>query len=299
MSQDPFPFHDKNPFEVLGLQGSEDLPSIRKAFLRIAAQSHPDRLRMKSPEAKAQALETFLLAKKAFEVLTPPDKRREWSDRMAARASTPVPPRPGPALTPAPVHGHGVPVASPPRPGAFPATPARGVPTILPSRPGPALTPVQGTPVARPGPALTPVGIPTATPPPRPGQAAASAVPRTPSSSIPPIAEPKPAASLPSRTGALPAAMALQLYKLGMLALESSDYAKALDLFAKAARVAPTPRHQAMELVSRGHQYLSTRFYDRARESFERALQLLPECREARMGLEHLDKQSGRPLKGR
>ncbi len=111
-------------------------------------------------------------------------------------------------------------------------------------------------------------------------------------------AEPK-SAPRPSGGGPLPAAAALQLYKLGMLALESADYAKALDLFAKASRLAPSPRYQAMELVCRGHQYLSTRFFDRARESFERALQLLPDCREARTGLELLDKQSGRYLKGR
>jgi tetratricopeptide (TPR) repeat protein len=102
-----------------------------------------------------------------------------------------------------------------------------------------------------------------------------------------------------SRSGTLPAAAALQLYKLGMLALESSDYPKAFDLFTKAAKLDPTPRHQAMELVGRGHQYLSTRFFDRARESFERALQLQPDCREARVGLDFLDKQSGRSLKGR
>ncbi|HLM42814.1 MAG TPA: DnaJ domain-containing protein, partial [Myxococcaceae bacterium] len=88
------PFHDRNPFEVLGLQGTEDTATIRKAFLRIAAQSHPDRLRLKSEEQKAEALEVFLLAKKAFEVLSQPDKRREWSERLA---------RPKPTVTPAPV----------------------------------------------------------------------------------------------------------------------------------------------------------------------------------------------------
>jgi tetratricopeptide (TPR) repeat protein len=238
MSQDPSSPHDKspfekNPFEVLGLQATEDLAAIRKAFLRIAAQSHPDRLRMKSPEEKAQALELFLGAKKAFEVLSQPDKRREWSERMArTRPRTPSTP-----LTPPP---------------EAPSAPA-------PLRP--AFTPAHGVPVASPAPAA-PTG-------PRPS------------------------------SGVQPAAVALQLYKLGMLALEGFDHAKALDLFSKAARLSPTPRNQAMELVCRGHQYLSTRFFDRARESFERALQLLPECREARVGLELLDKQSGRYLKGR
>jgi curved DNA-binding protein CbpA len=193
------PFHDRNPFEVLGLQGTEDAATIRKAFLRIAAQSHPDRLRLKSEEQKAEALEVFLLAKKAFEVLSQPDKRREWSERLA---------RTRPAPTPEPV-------------------------------------------------------------PPQPPQ-------------------PPP-----------PSSVAIQLHHLGMLALEGADYAKALDLFTKAAKLSPTPRHQAMEAVSRGYQYLSTRFFDRARESFERALQVQPECREARVGLEALDKQSGRYLKGR
>ncbi|HYO57648.1 J domain-containing protein [Archangium sp.] len=258
MSQDPSSPHDKNPFEVLGLQGTEDLPAIRKAFLRLAAQSHPDRLRMKSQEEKAQALELFLSAKKAFEVLSQPDKRREWSDRMARpkSAPTPAPQTPSAPMTP-PAEASSAPVAS---------------------RPGPALTPAHGVPVASPSPPTPP----------------SSAAPRAPSG-MHPTAEPKPA----SRAGPLPAMVALQLYKMGMLALESSDYAKALDLFAKAAKVSPTPRHQAMELVCRGHQYLSTRFFDRARESFERALQLLPECREARAGLDQIDKQSSRYLKGR
>lgn len=231
MSQDPS--HDRNPFEVLGLQGPEDLTAIRKAFLRIAAQSHPDRLRTKSPEEKAQAMELFLSAKKAFEVLSQPDKRREWSERMArTKPRTPS-----------------APVTLPAEPPSAPA-PLR-----------PAFTPVHGVPVTPPAPA-------------------APAAPR-------------------SSSGVQPAAAALQLYKLGMLALESGDYPKALDLFTKAAKVSPTPRHQAMELVCRGHQYLSTRFLDRARESFERALQLMPECREAKVGLELLDKHSGRYFKGR
>jgi curved DNA-binding protein CbpA len=223
MSLDPF--HDRNPFEVLGLPVTDDTAAIRKAFLRIASQSHPDRLRMKSEEQKAQALETFLLAKKAFEVLSQPDKRREWTERLAQQVPTP-------------------PVAPPP---AAPRAP-------VPPRAGPSLTPALGTPIA-----------------PRP----------------------------PGTGATLPAAAALQLYNLGTRALEGADYAKALDLFAKAAKLSPTPRHQAMESVSRGYQYLSTRFFDRARESFERALQLLPECREAKVGLEALDKQSGRYTKGR
>jgi tetratricopeptide (TPR) repeat protein len=114
------------------------------------------------------------------------------------------------------------------------------------------------------------------------------------------VASASPDKGLPTSRGTiLPSAAALQLYKLGLLALEASDYAKALDLFGKAAKLSPTPRHQALELVARGHQYLSTRFFDRARESFERALQLHPDCREARAGLEAIEKQSGRYLKGR
>jgi tetratricopeptide (TPR) repeat protein len=303
---DSSPFHGKNPFEVLGLHGTEDAAAIRKAFLRIAAQSHPDRLRMKSEEEKAQALETFLLAKKAFELLSQPDKRREWSERLTRETPrTPIPPvtpprtplapvmppreassasvRSGPSLTPA----LGTPIV--PRPGMPPVSPSRGVPLTSPLRPGPSLTPALGTPLASLGAATAP------TPP----------SPRTPSTAVQtPGARggplPSTAVQAPgARSGPLPAAAALQLYKLGMLALESSDYAKALDLFSKAAKLAPTPRHQAMELVGRGHQYLSTRFLDRARESFERALQLQPDCREARLALDVLDKQSGRPLKGR
>jgi tetratricopeptide (TPR) repeat protein len=236
MSQDFSPFQDKNPFEVLGLQGTEDVPAIRKAFLDIATKSHPDRLRTKSEEARAQALETFLLAKKAYEVLSQPDKRREWSERLA---------RTKPAPTPVP-----------------------------PPRPGPALTP-----------ALRPV--PVAAPPPRPGPAQT------------PAPESKGTATLPPRGPPLPSATALQFYKLGLQALEASDYPKALSLLTQAAKLAPIPRHQALELVCRGYQYLSTRFFDRARESFEQALRIQPDSREARAGLEAIEKQSARYLKGR
>jgi tetratricopeptide (TPR) repeat protein len=236
MSQDSSPFQDKNPFEVLGLQGTEDGPAIRKAFLDIATKSHPDRLRTKSEEVRAQALETFLLAKKAYEVLSQPDKRREWSERLARTkpASTPVPsPRPGPALTP----------------------------TLRP--------------------------VPIAAPPPRPGPAPT------------PAPELQRATTPPPRGTTVPSAMALHFYKQGLQALEASDYSKALDLISRAAKLSPTPRHQALELVCRGHQYLSTRFFDRARESFEQALRIQPDSREARAGLEAIEKQSARYRKGR
>ena len=74
---------------------------------------------MKSPEEKAQALELFLVAEKAFEPLSHPDKRREWSERRAhARSATPPPPPPGPS----------------PRP---PRTPLAPVTPLFPARPWP------------------------------------------------------------------------------------------------------------------------------------------------------------------
>ncbi|MBM7112107.1 DnaJ domain-containing protein [Archangium primigenium] len=246
MSQAPAPPSERNPFEVLGLQGTEELPAIRKAFLLIAASTHPDRLRMKSPEEKAQALEMFLVAKKAFEALSPPDKRREWSERMLRAA-------PGPARTPPPVSA---PPVSPP-PGSPPAM-------------GPAFTP--------------PPGLPTAAAPGAPA----------------PTSGPRPAVSESgARATPSPETAALQLYRMGMSALEAQDYAKALGLFSRAAKLMPIPRHQAMELVCRGQQYLSTRFFDRARESFEQALRLLPSCREAQVSLELLEKQVSRYHRGR
>jgi curved DNA-binding protein CbpA len=206
MAQDSL--QDKNPFELLGLQGDEDLAAIRKAFLKIAAQYHPDRLRSKSPQEREKGLAYFLEAKKAFELLSLPDKRREWVERLArAKAAAPSPAAPSPVPA----------SAAPPTP-----PPASGPPPRLPSSAGGA---------------------------------------------------------------------ALQIHKLGMIALESRDYGKALELFSKASKLAPTPRNQSMELVCRGHQFLSTRFFDKAKESFDRALELSPDCREARTGLELLDKQ--------
>ncbi|WP_434385803.1 DnaJ domain-containing protein [Melittangium boletus] len=239
------PPSERNPFEILGLQGTEELPAIRKAFLLIAASTHPDRLRMKSPEEKAQALELFLVAKKAFEALSPPDKRREWSERMLRAGATQ-----GPARTPPPVSAP--PVSAPP---------VSAPPVSTPSM-GPAFTPPPG---------LSP---PTSGPRPAVSESGARATPS-------------------------PETAALQLYRMGMSALEAQDYAKALGLFSRAAKLMPIPRHQAMELVCRGQQYLSTRFFDRARESFEQALRLLPSCREAQVSLELLEKQVSRYHRGR
>lgn len=63
----------KNYYEILGVDSSASTEEIKKAFRRVARESHPD-ANPDDPEAEAR----FKLAAEAYEVLSDPERRRRY-----------------------------------------------------------------------------------------------------------------------------------------------------------------------------------------------------------------------------
>lgn len=78
----------KNHYETLGVSGSATPEEIKKAFRILALKFHPD----KNPKDK-QAEEKFKQLAGAYEVLSDPEKRREYDDAMASRGGSGAAPR--------------------------------------------------------------------------------------------------------------------------------------------------------------------------------------------------------------
>ena len=63
----------KNLYEVLGVEKSAETGEIRKAFMRLAVRSHPD----KNP-GDEKAAETFRSQKRAYDILMDPLRRKRY-----------------------------------------------------------------------------------------------------------------------------------------------------------------------------------------------------------------------------
>lgn len=68
-------------YETLGLEIGADLAAVKSAFRRIALKHHPDR--SKDPRSAA----IFLKATEAYEVLSDPDRKRDYDLLLAAKAA--------------------------------------------------------------------------------------------------------------------------------------------------------------------------------------------------------------------
>jgi hypothetical protein len=66
-----------DPYEVLGVSPDADLDTVKRTYHRIALECHPDR----NP-ADPVCEERFKLATAAFEILSDPRKRAEYSSRL-------------------------------------------------------------------------------------------------------------------------------------------------------------------------------------------------------------------------
>lgn len=101
-------------YTILGVERDADLHAIRSAFRRLARRYHPDLAKSK------HAPKRFLVIREAYEVLSDPEKRREY-DRLI---STPVvASRPSPKRPTAPSRRTPTPIE--------PSTPARGFRLVL------------------------------------------------------------------------------------------------------------------------------------------------------------------------
>jgi molecular chaperone DnaJ len=80
-------------YEILGLPATATPEEIKKAYRTLALKHHPDR----NPGNK-KAEETFKELASAYEVLSDPEKRRQYDDAISERASSGARPRrsPGP-----------------------------------------------------------------------------------------------------------------------------------------------------------------------------------------------------------
>jgi len=80
----------KDLYGVLGLPGTASQEDVRKAHRRLAREYHPDA----NPADARSAAERFKEVQNAYEVLSDPEKRREYDDelrrvRRSAAASSP------------------------------------------------------------------------------------------------------------------------------------------------------------------------------------------------------------------
>jgi DnaJ-class molecular chaperone len=71
----------RNFYEVLGIAQGASADEIRKAYRKLALQNHPD----KNPGDK-RAEERFKECAQAYAVLSDPEKRRQYDDRLSGRA---------------------------------------------------------------------------------------------------------------------------------------------------------------------------------------------------------------------
>lgn len=123
-----------DPFKALGLPQNADGEAVRRAFLNLTKIRHPNRFARESAEIRDVANELFLVIRRAYDVLSSEEGRKQWRERLGAGSvdRTPTPqPAPQPK-TPAPAPAPAPPVSPPPvaRPQTVP--PARRMPTTPP-----------------------------------------------------------------------------------------------------------------------------------------------------------------------
>lgn len=72
---------EKNYYESLGVDPDADMEDIRKAYRKLVRQCHPDVCRDMSHDR-------FVEVKKAYEVLSDPEKRRKYDYKLACESRT-------------------------------------------------------------------------------------------------------------------------------------------------------------------------------------------------------------------
>ena len=100
----------KSHYEVLGVKTSSTADQIRSAYRKTVLEHHPDR------SSDPTSTEIFMLATSAYEVLSNPDRRRQYDEiqriermkieqqrlRQVAKRAAQPPVKPQPRKTPAP-----------------------------------------------------------------------------------------------------------------------------------------------------------------------------------------------------
>ncbi|KAK1925032.1 DnaJ domain-containing protein [Papiliotrema laurentii] len=88
-------------YELLGVGRDATGPEIRKAYLQLAAKSHPDKT--DDPDATAR----FQLINEAYTVLSDPEQRARYDEKLKRASKAPkTPPQPSTPLSSPRRHHH-------------------------------------------------------------------------------------------------------------------------------------------------------------------------------------------------
>lgn len=77
-----------SPYDVLGVSRSATPAEIRRAYLALAREHHPDFHTGEGSRSREQAEERMRTLNEAWAVLSDPDRRRDWDERNRAGTTT-------------------------------------------------------------------------------------------------------------------------------------------------------------------------------------------------------------------
>ncbi len=72
----------KNYYEILGLKFGASRGEIERAFKKMVLEFHPDRYKKDGEEAYKKAVERFTLINEAYNVLSDPEKRKNYDEML-------------------------------------------------------------------------------------------------------------------------------------------------------------------------------------------------------------------------
>ncbi|KAG6910204.1 hypothetical protein DXG01_012339 [Tephrocybe rancida] len=79
----PLPTHPCTLYDILGVRSSASVEEVRKAYLRKALETHPDKLDQTATDSdKRRAEKKFLSIREAFDVLGDAQKRKEYDAHL-------------------------------------------------------------------------------------------------------------------------------------------------------------------------------------------------------------------------
>lgn len=72
----------KDYYEILGVKRNATQEEIKKAYLNLCKQFHPDKFKHLGKEEYEKALKKFVLINEAFDILYDPQKRQEYTKKL-------------------------------------------------------------------------------------------------------------------------------------------------------------------------------------------------------------------------